>query len=907
MEIAKTALNNLLLAIFVLLVALSLPKSVGATAGSPQNCVEGETCTIGEFLFDDGYTPIATGSCRMTSKDPTGTTFINNVLMDYATEDDGWYYHEFTTPTTTGYYRTDVCCTVDTEYLCIDKSFEAVATSADSSTIAAAVWGYSNRTLSSFGSLASDVWSFSTRSLSSFGSLISDIWGHSSRTLTDSDLNSGESIATKSDLQTSSSSTVSEEVESIKETASANRLLLEQLANKPIIQYFLEEENPDLGSKLKETRAVANQLFVNNQYITSKVGNMVADWDEASYSETLDSLIELNELLGEESVSSSTDTIFGSINWIKGNWDWQEVSSIERIAKAVGQSLVSVRTNVASTGTLNFSSAEVKGLLTTLLSLEETIGAATDISSSKTLYGKIQQTEEIASVLDTRQDETERMLSDWDAIKSKEDTKSRILDLKRKVLAINKVPKGSLLVESQETDAPADIVMKNSLLSTRGLIITNKLLLSKGVGSYLSASWLEEGSIVIKSVIINPSKLINQDAELKYYLPPEVREEDVISTESPLTIKYDIEKDQYYIDATIPLLANETKIYRVRLNDIWVVTQEEVDSLRSQANDLSKPLDGTSYFAQGVTLKSDIDASLDKILTLQKGAITPEQRIRAYREAMIEKVGVDEKIAKLQDLLALASSTGTLFGFVGGVSALAVWGLIIIMITGFVFLVVYMRKAIGPARKKKAKKDKVEDEEVPTPKKRSKLPGLAINRKIGFIIAFLVFGAIVATVSGLIVARSVSNSTRDEVADVQNGEGEEEAEEVAEEEGGLKSVGGLEIVRINVPELASLNVKESSSPDSKIILMLSASIEAIKIGEEGDLVRVAFDKKLAPELTTDGLSADQATDEDTSMLFEGWVHKNFVEGAPSQSSSETADTDTEESAQEESGEVETES
>ena len=50
--------------------------------------------------------------------------------------------------------------------------------------VASAVWGYSSRTLTSFGTLVADIWGHSTRTLTSFGTLVSDIWSHSSRTLT---------------------------------------------------------------------------------------------------------------------------------------------------------------------------------------------------------------------------------------------------------------------------------------------------------------------------------------------------------------------------------------------------------------------------------------------------------------------------------------------------------------------------------------------------------------------------------------------------------------------------------------------------------------------------------------------------------------------------------------------------
>jgi hypothetical protein len=42
-----------------------------------------------------------------------------------------------------------------------------------------------------------------------------------------------------------------------------------------------------------------------------------------------------------------------------------------------------------------------------------------------------------------------------------------------------------------------------------------------------------------------------------------------------------------------------------------------------------------------------------------------------------------------------------LFGFVGGVQALAVWGLVVILVAGFVFLAIYLRMIAGKPRSMK--------------------------------------------------------------------------------------------------------------------------------------------------------------------------------------------------------------
>ncbi len=57
--------------------------------------------------------------------------------------------------------------------------------------------------------------------------------------------------------------------------------------------------------------------------------------------------------------------------------------------------------------------------------------------------------------------------------------------------------------------------------------------------------------------------------------------------------------------------------------------------------------------------------------------------------------GVEQKMQNLETLVSSAGSVGTVFGFVGGVQTMAVWGLIIILVAGFVFLALYMRAVVS--------------------------------------------------------------------------------------------------------------------------------------------------------------------------------------------------------------------
>ena len=136
------------------------------------------------------------------------------------------------------------------------------------------------------------------------------------------------------------------------------------------------------------------------------------------------------------------------------------------------------------------------------------------------------------------------------------------------------------------------------------------------------------------------------------------------------------------------------------MTDVWKISQQEINSLRIQAQELYKPLKGTSYFAQGATLYSDIIASLDDATNIQNQAQTPEERIKAYREALTKDINkVKNEIDNLKTLDTSAGSNGNLLGFVGGVQTAAVWGLVLILTAGFVFLAIYMRTLMTNASK----------------------------------------------------------------------------------------------------------------------------------------------------------------------------------------------------------------
>jgi len=779
---------------------------VQAAAGGIQNCTVGESCTIGEFLYDDDSQPLTGASCTLTSKYPDGTDHLVSEAM--TGESDGWYGYTFTSPSTTGLYRATVGCTSGADSAYIDRSFEVKSVSLqslDADSIASAVWSYSGRTVTSFGSL------------------ISDFWANTTRTLTGTGLSSGN-LATQDDVisvrnNLNNLSASGGDLDKIKDTSDETRLLIEKIVNAPIIENVLEDQELDLNSKIDDTKSVAGQIFINSEYIISKSAQMRASWKLRDGKFLLSDAIEIAQILGEEGDSSDSSTLFGQVNWLRGSWNWDEVSSLYNGLLKSKKNLENIKEDLADYQKNPESYSETQSLVANFLALEKTVSK---------LNSKINTTQTIASGLNSKSLEVEETIKNLPKVNTQEDY-IKVRDLKNQVIALNKVPgAGNALVKTNNFD---NISLKNTLLGLMGIIESNIKMLSSKSGSTLTNTWLEIGSIVFKTIATNPSNLISQDVEIKYYLPAEIKKEDIIKTDAGLDIGFDSDKNQLYVYGTFNLSSGQTKTFSVETKDIWEYSEEELSSLCTQAEELGKPLEKTAYYAQGVSLKSDINASLDRIDFLQKDAITPEDKIRAYREATVLKKSVEEKISGLKDLVTQVSAAATFLGYVGGSQAISVWGISAVVVAGFAVIAMYLKSISGKKVKGVQKESK---------------KAISRNKQI---LAIVIFSSILSSsASGLVVGKYMTSNIKNQSVLGAEQENSIIEEEKIEETKGIQDekndgVGGLyEIITINETPNGFLRVRDL--PDGSEIARLKTEEKAIFLEEEDNWYKVRIESGL---------------------------------------------------------------
>lgn len=739
------------LAISCLTAALSIPKMVRAAAGGVQDCTAGFTCVIGEFLYDDSSAPINNAACTITSRYPDGSILYNASAMDIPIQSDGWYSKTFTAPSTTGFYRTQVTCAVSGDNLSIDKSFQVnAASTTDTNGIASAVWNYSTRTVSSFGTLIADIWANATRTLTGVGLT-------SGQLATQGDVTSVRDKVDNISTTSTNVTNVTNNVSEIKTVTEQTRLLLEQVVNKPVIQNILEEAVPPISEKLNSTRAQANQLYINNQFLTSQSAALAAGWSGVSGKDALDAVIAISGVLGESADSSSANTMFGQINWIKDSWNWNEAAAIYT-QLTTAQSLVSdLKDGLADYQKTPALLSAVKQLVKSSLGLEKIVGTTADSSKQKTLFAKIASTQVLATNLDEKVRQIDKVLGVYTKSKDLKSISSQLTDLQNQVIALNKIPGGTSAITKINTADSNSVT--NSLLSLKGVIDSNRKLLSLASNQTMINVWLEVGSIIFKTMATNPSTLVSQNADIKYYLPVEIKQEDIVKTDAGLTVNYDSEKAQLYVSGTFTLAPGQTRIFSVETKDIWQMPSVEIQSIRDQADTLFSPLKKTAYYAQGTTLKSDISASMDQIAVLYTNVTTPEEKIRAYRQADILIKSANTNLTAMKELVTQASAAGNLFGFVGGSQTIAVWGIIIVIAAGFIFMAVYMRTLTAKAKiENTASVPSVKSEETKKP-----VYSTRVN-PAGLVAVMFISSLISAGTTGFVVNKVVSKNYEEKLS-----------------------------------------------------------------------------------------------------------------------------------------------
>lgn len=204
--------------------------------------------------------------------------------------------------------------------------------------------------------------------------------------------------------------------------------------------------------------------------------------------------------------------------------------------------------------------------------------------------------------------------------------------------------------------------------------------------------------IILKSMVINPSTTKIQKAMLKTYLPKEVKPEDIIDMED-LQIDYDISQERYYVYKEFKLEPGKSATRSVEIEDIWIMTAEELDYLVNQAGELAEKLKNTVYSENAAELQKIVEEKRQAILKRQAEAedALPPAHIAAYRQNVITVEEIKDNLTKM-DEMALKVELAKSGGRKGKIFVGATWRIILAVVIflgviSLIFFFVWQRQA----------------------------------------------------------------------------------------------------------------------------------------------------------------------------------------------------------------------
>ena len=655
-----TAIVLTQLTIFVSLIVVPI------SATNYQECLVDTSCQIGEFLYDDSYLPISDASCTLNVTRPNGSGYLNNISM---LSSNGWYYYSFTPDSTVGIYPTQLCCSTNGEYLCIDKTFEVTRGNLDT---ADAVWNNAGRT-----NFLTEIWNYSSDSLGSFGSKITSTLQHSTNT-------DDETSQTLVNLEQSK--------DLLSGLLSQNRELLDQLVNAPLIQNFIPDENQvPLSEKVESASSAVNQAYSTTQTVKAMLTSLLSKWSTLTATKIDAELTTISGLLGTSADQTSKNTLMGALNILLAGW---ENPIITTTADAAGSATTSLQTahkvlfedGLATSG---FQDSLIESLAV-INTLEGSIGSASDSIAATTLYGFLRKLEASADSFGTVETDIDSLIKTYDQFNSGE-IADQLEKLQSRVLGNNQVRGAEkLLLDPINPDKPHP---KSTLYGLKAIIALNRSSLASSAKNPISLLWLQDqdGTMLVRGFIYNPSDG-NLTREVKYLLPIEVLAQQVVGKSESLTVDYSTENAGMLATGNYSLSGKELVTFYVQFQDLWTLSSDDLDTYAKQANDLTNSWRRSAQYAQATSIKSDIEVTLDKMRIKLNGDKTPDARIQSVREAQLDLLTVQEKMDILKGMVTDTTSAKSIVGAVGGIQAVAVWGLILIFVAGFVFLVVFMRR-----------------------------------------------------------------------------------------------------------------------------------------------------------------------------------------------------------------------
>lgn len=242
-----------------------------------------------------------------------------------------------------------------------------------------------------------------------------------------------------------------------------------------------------------------------------------------------------------------------------------------------------------------------------------------------------------------------------------------------------------LAVDQESAKVLLDV--QNKLSDLRAVSSATRRIIEQRVVEPIVETYMKFGSVEMHFLISNPDES-DQTVKFKAFLPEEVRPEHVLDLNG-LNLDYDANAGVYFVSGDISLAPKSTVTKFVKMQDIWVFSEEEIGDMRMQLETMYPTLQGTQYEAQGSILKADTEATLNSVMLRQEQSYSsPQEHILVYRENTDRVERARANVEKMKDLVVLASSAQNVVGQIGGIQTFATWGIVAAIVLAFGLLII---------------------------------------------------------------------------------------------------------------------------------------------------------------------------------------------------------------------------
>ncbi len=164
---------------------------------------------------------------------------------------------------------------------------------------------------------------------------------------------------------------------------------------------------------------------------------------------------------------------------------------------------------------------------------------------------------------------------------------------------------------------------------------------------------VEREAVILSVVAINPSEKDTKVTNVRIDLPAEITPKDVMET-GELQLEYDDDKKTYYVHKeAVALAPKETRVYEVRVRDLWFVDESQLDSLKNYTKLLLGRLEKSDYYKTAKPMAESIYQRIDDIKSVQNNeSLSRKSRIGAYRFHLQTIAQIKEDLNRMEKLMS---------------------------------------------------------------------------------------------------------------------------------------------------------------------------------------------------------------------------------------------------------------